>query len=149
MKEERLGVPSSRPGQLAYELIGRGVSICMAIASAAIYWWLPLVIAPVVWQVWNLAFLISDQPDQPSIERHVGNALIQHRLANWSTWIISMAYLGYAVVGFGLYMDHWHGWVLGTFVGLLVAQVFKLLTPYRYANELRAMQKRREARGLR
>ncbi|HIJ73936.1 MAG TPA: hypothetical protein HPP83_07530 [Candidatus Hydrogenedentes bacterium] len=104
------------------ELIGRILLIVFAVLSVDKRWWLPIVVAPLFWQLWDLTAGRRSRINHP----------IFKLIADGITWIVWLAYIAYSIFGFGLNIGHWYGWVLGVVIGLVVAQFLGLLWPYRW-----------------
>ena len=104
------------------ELIGRIILINLAIFSFLGEWWLPLIVAPLFWQVWDIA---------TGRQSRILDA-VPKLIADGFTWILWICYIIYSVVSFGLNIGHWYGWAIGIVIGLVVGQFLGLLWPHRW-----------------
>jgi len=138
-------MPTKKDNTLPLELGGRVVLVAVAAAACYFRWWIPLVVVPAVWLIWNAVFLTHDRAYHLSITTPISTVLFQRRIANLITWLFSLGYLAYAIVSFGLNLGHWYGWTAGAIVGVTT---IPLLRPHRRHYERYADAVRKEARGL-
>ena len=108
------------------EMIGRILLISFCILSVSRRWWLPLIIAPVFWQLWDRTTARGPRILQSILKL----------IADGITHLLWLTYIGYSIVAFGLNIGHWYGWSLGVIVGLIVAHIFGLLWPHRWHLEV-------------
>ncbi len=106
----------------AVELLGRFILILVGVLSAGFRSWAPLVLAPIFWQLWDTMFG----------RRSRIPARVLQLVADVITYVVWLSYIGVAIVSLGKSIGHWYGWAIGAFVGILVAQVFGLLFPFRW-----------------
>jgi len=104
------------------EMVGRVLLVLFCVISAGQRWWLPIVIAPVFWQFWDITAGRRSRIYQPALKL----------IADGITWLVWLGYIGYSTVSFGLSVGHWYGWLLGVLVALIVAQLVGLLWPRRW-----------------
>ncbi len=104
------------------ELSGRALLIVFTVLSASKQWWMPLVVAPVLWQFWDLT---------AGRRSRIGQRLMK-LIADGITWLVWLSYIIYSTVSFGLNLGHWYGWLIGIAIGLVVAQFLGLLWPHRW-----------------
>jgi len=107
---------------LTKELIGRGLLIALSVGAFLVKWWIPLIIAPFFWQVWETVTGQWSRAQNPVLKL----------IADAVTWVLWIGYIVYSIVSFELTIGHWYGLVLGVVVGLVVAQFFHLLWPHRW-----------------
>lgn len=110
---------------LIEELVGRILLIVLTVLSISKRWWLPVVVAPVLWQFWDMTAGRGSRITHP-ISKLIGDGI---------TWIVWLAYIAYTIVVFGTNIGHWYGWLGGVLVALVVAQVLGLLWPQRWHRE--------------
>ena len=104
------------------ELTGRIILIVLAVGSSLARWWLPILVAPLFWQGWDIATRRGSRILDP----------VPKLIADSLTWILWLGYMIYSIVSFGLNIGHWYGWGIGIVVGLVVAQFLGLLWPHRW-----------------
>jgi hypothetical protein len=116
------------------ELFGRLILIVAIAVSFVIGWWCPLVVAPVLWQIWDRATraaTLSWNPEAQGMNRTLADAM--EMVADGITFLLWVAYVGYAIFSMGRHIGGWLGWVIGVLVGLGVAQLLGLFWPFRWA----------------
>lgn len=104
------------------EMIGRVLLVVFCVISGGQRWWLPIVVAPVFWQVWIITAGRRSTISQPALKL----------IADGITWAVWLGYIGYSIVSFGLSIGHWYGWLFGVLIALVVAQLLGLLWPDRW-----------------
>ncbi len=108
------------------EIIGRIILSILAVYTFSLIWWLPLVIAPIFWQIWDKALALA----LGRISR-IFRPLLK-RIADGITLIFGLAYIVFSTVSFGMNMGHWYWWVIGAIIGIVVEQFLGLLWPIRW-----------------
>jgi hypothetical protein len=106
----------------AKELIGRVILIALVLGSYLLKWWIPLIVGPLFWQIWNTVTGRRSRIPHPVLKL----------IADAITWILWLSYIVYSIVSFGLNIGHWYGWLIGVVVGFVVAQILGLLWPKRW-----------------
>jgi hypothetical protein len=104
------------------ELAGRIILIVLAAYSYFITWWLPIIVAPFFWQLWDILTGRHSRITEP----------ISKLLADLITHLLWAGYIIYSIVSFGYNIDQWYGWLFGIIVGLVIAQLLGLLWPHRW-----------------
>ncbi len=104
------------------EVVGRAILIAVSIITFSIKWWIPLILAPLFWQIWDTAF---------GRRSRILSTVIK-LTADAITWILWLSYIVYAIISFGLNVGHWYGWLIGLIIGLVVAQFLGLIWPHRW-----------------
>ena len=104
------------------EITGRLLLIGLSIASFFLFWWLPIIVAPLFWQIWDVRF-------------HKGSRIYEIGLkliADVFTYIVDIGYMASCIILFGTQLGHWYGWTIGVAIAVLVGWVIGLLLPYRW-----------------
>jgi len=104
------------------EVLGRVVLLGSVIVAFQINWWLPLIVAPFIWQIWDILL---------GTRSRIGNE-IPVIIADIFTYMLCLTYIVYSSVGFGINVGNWYGWVIGIIVGALVGHFMGLLFPHRW-----------------
>ena len=106
----------------AKELTGRVILIALVIGSLFLKWWVPLIVAPLCWQVWDTVVGRRSRIVHPVLKL----------IADGITWALWLGYIVYSIVSFGRNVGHWYGWLIGVVVGFAVAQFLGFLWPHRW-----------------
>jgi hypothetical protein len=106
----------------AKELIGRVILIAFVVGSLLHKWWIPLIVGPLFWQVWDTATGHGSRILHPVLKL----------IADAITLILWLSYIMYSIVSFGLNLGHWYGWLFGVVVGFVVTMFLGLLWPHRW-----------------
>ncbi|MBW8003815.1 MAG: hypothetical protein FVQ80_17760 [Planctomycetes bacterium] len=92
----------------ALELTGRFFLAIMVFFSAYYFnWWLPLIVAPIFWQIWDIVFGQRSRIWHP----------IKKLIADGITYIFELCYIIYSIISFGIQIGSWYGWVIGAVAG--------------------------------
>ena len=106
----------------AKELTGRVILIALVVGSLLLKWWVPLIVAPLFWKVWDTVVGRRSRIIQPVLKL----------IADAITYALWLGYVVYSIMSFGLNVGHWYGWLIGVVVGFAVAQIFGFLWPNRW-----------------
>lgn len=104
------------------ELTGRAMLIVLVSFSIPVKWWIPIIVAPLFWQIWDTLIGRRSRIDNLTLKL----------IADMITWVIWLSYIAYSIISFGQNLEHWYGWLIGVLVGLVIAQFLGLLWPHRW-----------------
>ena len=104
------------------EILGRVVVAGTCIYGYSKEWWLPLIIAPLFWKIWDSWVC----PKGIIIDK--GYKLF----ADFTTYIICLLYIAYSVWVFHININHWYGWIIGLMIGIVVGHFLGFLFPRRW-----------------
>lgn len=107
------------------EIIGRFIVVALVVWSFFFMWWIPLIIAPLFWQIWDSLFGRHSRIYNPVLKL----------IADAITYVIWLSYIAYSIIFFGRNVGHWYVWLIGVILGIFIAQILGLLWPNRWHSE--------------
>jgi hypothetical protein len=103
------------------EMLGR-IILVLTFFILKINWWLPLVLAPFFWQIWDIIFGQASRIYHPGLKF----------CADIATYIIGLGYIAISTYLFYRNIHQSYGWIIGLTIGFIVSYLLGLLFPHRW-----------------